>query len=412
MPETNPHNESERHVNKIIGLKVSNFKRLRAVEIRPNGKSVVIGGRNAQGKTSVLDALEAALAGGRAAPVDPVRHGETKARIVVELDGLTVTRRFTPKGSQLEVRGSEGEKLSSPQSVLDRLTGSLTFDPLAFSRQPSKDQAETLRALAGLDLTPIDEALEDAVGNRRVQKQALAQAKASAATHKLEDAPEAPIDVGSLLTVFQDAVKVEDDRREATRRLSEDEDRLSDLRDEAAELQKRIRAREEVLRGLPSPLDLDALKAEVDAAEETNRRVRLNDEARKAREAVSKLEDVVEAAEDKVAELRSERQEAIAAAEFPVEGLAVTEDGVTYNGVIFEQASMAEKIRVSTAVGLAMNPELRVLLVRDGSLLDDEALAEILTAADRDGLQLWVERVGNGEAVGVVIEDGEVADAV
>jgi recombinational DNA repair ATPase RecF len=38
-------------------------KRLRAVTIRPDGSLVQISGRNAQGKTSVLDAIEMALGG-------------------------------------------------------------------------------------------------------------------------------------------------------------------------------------------------------------------------------------------------------------------------------------------------------------------------------------------------------------
>jgi len=52
---------------KIVRLAAANFMRLEAVEIRPEGKAlVVVGGNNAQGKTSVLMAIAAGLAGKKA----------------------------------------------------------------------------------------------------------------------------------------------------------------------------------------------------------------------------------------------------------------------------------------------------------------------------------------------------------
>ncbi|NGZ99665.1 AAA family ATPase [Nocardioides sp. W3-2-3] len=54
------------------------MKRLKAVEITPDGTMQVISGRNAQGKTSVLDAIWLALGGGTAARTTPrpIRDGE------------------------------------------------------------------------------------------------------------------------------------------------------------------------------------------------------------------------------------------------------------------------------------------------------------------------------------------------
>lgn len=47
----------------ILSLEAENVKRLRAVKIEPKGRMVPIGGRNGQGKTSILDAIWWALAG-------------------------------------------------------------------------------------------------------------------------------------------------------------------------------------------------------------------------------------------------------------------------------------------------------------------------------------------------------------
>ena len=45
----------------IVSLEIENVKRLSAVQITPDGSTVVIGGDNAQGKSSVLDANTHAL---------------------------------------------------------------------------------------------------------------------------------------------------------------------------------------------------------------------------------------------------------------------------------------------------------------------------------------------------------------
>ena len=78
---------------KIVELQAENVKRLKAVEITPDGTMQVIGGRNAQGKSSVLDAIWLALGGGKASKETPlpIRDGEDKASVRLDLGDLVVT---------------------------------------------------------------------------------------------------------------------------------------------------------------------------------------------------------------------------------------------------------------------------------------------------------------------------------
>jgi hypothetical protein len=121
-----------------------------------------------------------------------------------------------------------------------------------------------------------------------------------------------------------------------------------------------------------------------------------------AREASERLTSEMEA-------FRVKRREAVAAVKFPVPGLAVTETGaVEFDGVPFDQASQAQQIRTSVGIGLASNPALKVLLIREGSLLDSDGLALVADMAQEHNAQIWVERVGDGDASAVIIEDGHV----
>ena len=48
---------------KIISLAIENVKKIVAILLNPDGSVFVIGGKNAQGKSAVLDAIEYALRG-------------------------------------------------------------------------------------------------------------------------------------------------------------------------------------------------------------------------------------------------------------------------------------------------------------------------------------------------------------
>jgi hypothetical protein len=97
----------------------------------------------------------------------------------------------------------------------------------------------------------------------------------------------------------------------------------------------------------------------------------------------------------------------IAAAKLPIDGISFGEGQVLLNDLPFDQASDAEKLRTSVAIAMAANPKLPVVLIRDGSLLDEDGLRLVAEMADARGAQVWIERVGTG-GVGIVLENGYV----
>jgi DNA repair exonuclease SbcCD ATPase subunit len=425
---------------KIVSLCAENIKKLRAVEIRPDGSLVQITGANGSGKSSVLDAIYMALAGNKAIPSKPVRAGADKARIKLDLGDVVVTRRFTAAGgTSLTVEAADGARYPSPQKMLDDLLGSLTFDPLAFSRMEPRAQLETLRGLVQIDvdIDALDRAnAKDYADRTDINRRAKTLRTQAEAIVVDPDAPAEPVDVSELTAEMQRAGEHNADiatrkanREKAAetitgkRRLAEvDRQRAVELRQQAdeaertaaeyeaqaAELESRIAA----AGPLPAPIDVAELRARIDSAAATNEAVaRRKDRADLERQAAA-AESNAEALTRQIEERTRKRADAIANAKMPVEGLSFGDGEVIYQDLPFAQACSAEQLRVSVAIAMAANPKLRVLRIKDGSLLDESGLQLIAQMAEEHDYQVWMERVDTTGRVGIVMEDGEVVGAV
>lgn len=424
----------------IIKLEASNVKRLRAVTITPQGSAVLIGGRNAQGKSSVLDAIAYALAGKEAIPSEPIRRGEKSASIVLETQDIVVTRKFTAKGSTLEVTNKDGMVFPSPQSVLDKLCSKVAFDPLAFVRlgdTPAgrREQLRQLRDLVGVDTSTLDAERATVFAQRtEVNRQVAAQ---HAVFSALPSTGPAPVDVGELLERMQDmeAANAKADRAARDANKAEEAAVHAEARLAAAvESVKRIEAELGKAKGEveAARVALQAADAAAEAAQVAAKsaprfdltpirnRIRDSDiiNADAAKVARRKIEEqkhdaLVETAERltaRIAKLDADRTALITGAKMPIPGLGFSESEVTLNGIPLSQSSSAEQLRVGLAIAIAANPNMKVMLIRDGSLLDEDSLRLVEESAKAAGAQVWVEMVGRDGQCSVVIEDGAVKE--
>lgn len=157
-----------------------------------------------------------------------------------------------------------------------------------------------------------------------------------------------------------------------------------------------------------TPINTAEVEAKIGTARVSNENTRRWDERERLCQAHAKAKSA-SAALTKAMETRdAEKLAAIAASDLPVEGLGITTECVTLDGLPFEVASDAKQLLVSVAIAAAMNPKLRVIRIRDGSLLDDDNLAMLARYAEEHDLQIWIERVDSSGTVGFVIEDGTV----
>lgn len=409
---------------RIIELVAENVKRLKAVSIRPPADLVVVSGKNGQGKSSVLDSIAYALAGKDVQPPKPVRDGQRRAKVVVDLDEIVVERVWTSDSkSYLKVTPRDGEAVGSPQQVLDQLVGSLSFDPLAFIRMAAREQVAVLKELTGLDFSEADAKRAALYEERTLVGREQKRAEGFLATMTRPDpGPTIPVSVTDLVQTHKRLLAQIEENREARRALQEQTTetenlatRIADMERALADLRQKHAASGEIaatlerqVAGLVDP-DTREVEAQIENAEAINRvvaeRVRYAEAAREVEAAKMKYGVLT----DKIAELDQEKATRIADAKLPVEGLSFDEAGITMNGIPLSQASQAEQLKIALGLGLALNPRIRVVLIKDGSLLDDENLAVVGQMAAEHDAQVWVERVEEGE-VGIVIEDGSVRE--
>lgn len=393
---------------KIIELQAENVKRLKAIEITPDGFVQVIGGRNSQGKSSVLDAIWLALSGKSAsAEIDkPIRHGEDHAFVQLKLGDLIVTRTWKGDSSTLKVEAEGGARYPAPQEMLNKLLGKLAFDPLEFTRLEPKKQREALLAIAHLDIDPKElevkrsEAYDQRTEIKRVINALQGQQNGLG---KVEEAPELLLVVSEMVDTYNTGVAQENRRAVLFEKKEE-------LIEEINQLQYQLSQTVVEMTEMPAALDLPALHDELQAAEETNNKIRRNHQRV---EIAAKLDSALKEHETKssiIQNLENEKKAALAKAEFPVDGLSFTDEGVTLNDIPFNQVSDSEKIRVSLSMGMALNPDIRVIIVRDGSLLDSDNMALISQMAHEKDYQIFIERVGNSDASAIIIEDGLVQE--
>lgn len=424
---------------KIIRLEAENVKRLHFVEITPDGNVIELTGRNGAGKTSVLDSIQWALEGARHIQSQPIRQGANEARIRLDLGDVIVTRRFTKleggdTQTKVVVEQADGARFENPQHLLNSFLDALTFDPLAFARADAKAQFNALRRFVPhVDFDKIEMLNKRDFDLRTTANRKAKEARAAAAQIVVpEGTPAEPIDDAALVAQIDAAGKrnteienLKADRKYRETRAdnlrqqaSECRDRANDLRRRADQELKAAQTYDEqaaIIAGalhqaapIPAPIDTTELKNRIADAKRVNQEV----ERAKTRHAHVETAKLREAEADKLTQAiearNAEKEKAIASATLPVDGLGFGDKCVTLNCLPFDQASDAEQRRASVAIAMAGNPKLRVIRIRDGSLLDTDGMKLIARLADERDMQVWIERVATDGKIGFVIEEGRV----
>jgi len=407
---------------KIISLQSKNVKNLKAIEINPDGNTVMITGKNGAGKSSVLDSILYAFSG-KSIPEEPIRQGEDKAVIKVDCGDFTITRTLSQSGSRLKIEAANG-KINSPQSFLDKIVGKISFDPMEFIQKDEKKQAGILMDLVGIDFESMAEREKELEFIRREKGRVLREKESAYKNSEYHhDAPEESVSLGELYESLNAARKHNEENERAInslslkkegladlcKKISEIEDKLADLKSQEADFENEISDMEMQILGF-EPEETTELESQIADIDSLNRKVIQNQENERLRKEYQAAGAEYQESEKDLTEARESRTEAMRTAKFPIEGLSFGEKKVLFRGLPLKQLSSAEQIKVGLAVSMALNPKMRVLRITDGSLLDQDSLDLIKSMADSEDYQVWIERVEDGDPAAIVIEDGKIKE--
>jgi len=435
-------------MSKLNLFTVDNVKGLKSLSIdfKQHGNLIVLGGDNGAGKSSGLDSVVYLFGGKGVIPEDVLRHGEEKGAIDGVLDdGTHVRRTFTKNGVHVIVENEDGMRFTAPQAVLDKLIqaanggkNALLFDPLSFVNMSSKERMETLKGVLGIDTAKIDEAHATAYEERRDLNRDLKQLQARLAGMTFfNDVPKEEISISSLVEELR--------KREETNRANvQERDKVAVLRDGVKEQQAEVAAtviyidqleeklaeqknilsrQNEALEKLISDgktaakkadaladADTDSIKQQIENASSTNDKIKANTAAIDMQKEIAECEKNLSSVVNKLDRLVAEKKDLISSAKFAIPGLALSEDDITVNGVRFENLASGDQTEISVAMALAMQPELKVVLIHGGSLLDEKHLKNIARMAKESDTTILMEVVGGGPEVDIFLEDGQIAE--
>lgn len=420
---------------KIASLELENVKRIKAVSITPTTDGLtVIGGRNAQGKTSVLDAIAWALGGNSFKPQNPTREGSTTpAKLKIELsNGLIVTRQGT--SGTLKVVDPTGKK--SGQTLLNSFIEQLALNLPKFINSTDKEKAEVLLDLIGVkdQIKALDNQIETLSDQRRPLKtDYLGKRKVAADMPYYADAPEEPISATELIE-RQQAILAKNSQNQAIRQKVVDleaqmklkEQQEADARERVKQIERELTAANnqvsvivdekfQLFNSLKSTKDnaaklVDESTADIEEKlrdiDAINEKVRANQRRADLEAEAETTEETYKAISDQIETVRKQRIALLDSANMPLDDLDVKDGYLVYRGITWSDMSSAEQLQVATAIVRALKPDCGFVLVDKLEQMDTQTLAEFGAWAQSVGLQVIGTRVSTGDECSVVIEDG------
>jgi chromosome segregation ATPase len=462
MATTNKRTAVDDSPKRLTELQVENYKRIVFLDLKLKPGITEISGRNGAGKSSALDAVAVWLDGMKVAPAEPIRQGAERSRIRGRLGEMYVTRTLRKlKGgtvtNEISFQPIDGKPYPATQKMLDDLIGEHRLDPLDFIALDRKGKfaefqafvtgfdfakatrehageyarrtevnrlARDARAAASLISVPsnlpkeapderglIDELqragdqnaeTERRRGNRQRAIETLEQCRAVVAS--------APSQIEVATQAAEQALEQEIARLRAAHvtRLASEVDRITgDMRAAQARIDD-LQAKIEGADPLPEIVDTVAVAKRIEEARQVNAALTKLAERRRHESAAKKWEDESAELSASIEARQTAREKAISEAKLPIAGIEFGDEEILLNGVPFDQASTAQKLRVAMALIVARSPSLRLAWIRDASLLDDESYAEMQRLAAEYDCDILIETVRPIGKDAVVLEDGRL----
>lgn len=414
---------------KVKNIKITDLRNIEFFE-GDLGDWNVIGGNNGSGKSTVIDAIFGAIRGKTYFGSDPfrlVKHDKEKAIINLVLEGkereIIINRTFTqPTDGKsegydtLRIVDTTGAKLG--QTELNKFFSSFTIDPLHIARQKPKDQIEIIKEVAGIDTSEIELKAKEVYEKRTIENRELARLKGElsgyAGVEKVEE-----VSVSDLIAERDQKQKENQEYYDLEIKISgfknSIEENFKDIAEHNEEMkrlegirfqeEKDLKDAEELLKNSDKH-KLEEITENIEKSEEINEKARKYNKKEEITKKYQHQEKVFNDLDTDYRKLLDKREELIKNSNLPDYIDFDKNAGVLVNNIPFSQLNTAEQIKVSIQLGSILTPELKVLHIKDGSLLDKDTLKEIQKISKAHDYQIIMERVGEEKIDTIIMREG------
>ena len=392
---------------KISEFQLENVKRIKAVQCEPTQNGItVIGGKNNQGKTSVLDSIAWALGGDRFRPSQAQREGSViPPYIKIKLsNGIIVERQG--KNSSLKVIDPSGNK--GGQQLLNEFIESFALNLPKFMEANAKEKADILLRIIGVGdkLFELEKEENEIYNSRHAIGQIAAQKQKYADEMAHYDGVPDDLLSASDLIQEQQAILLRNAENKKKR------ERLSELREQKQRLQQALEECEKELKIAElSAAELEdrstaELEENIQKIDEINVKIRSNLDKERAEEEAHRYQEQYNELSVKLENIRSEKKKLLESAALPLPGLSVEDGEITLNGMKWDNMSGSDQLKAATAIIRRLNPKCGFVLVDKLEQMDLDTLCDFGHWLEREGLQVIATRVSTGDECSIVIEDG------
>jgi len=410
---------------KILQIEVSNYRLIKALLLDLNGENLAVAGKTGQGKTTAISLLWEALK----MVGDPVTHGEKKGQIRITLgDGETevfITRSFTAKTAPITIVTSKGKNISA-SAFADWFCG-LGQNPHKIMEMKPKEQAQALleavKLPEGVDLGELEVKRAQAASERLDLKR---DGERDARALGVEPEKAERVDLSELLQQQNDASEANFERTKIIGDISNAESTLEILKAAATQKANELNQLEQAAKQAANAVDdqiesinqmqstLTTLAPAVDMADVqksiqdgtiANTKADQWEAWEKQNQALIKLREEYKAKDNQVKELDQAKKDALAAAEWPLEGLSVEDGTIIFNGSPLQQCGNSEQMLVCGALAAETISQHKLHVVRmDGiESMDPEDFKKLSKIFNDKGIQVLSSRVTRGD-----VDDGEL----
>ena len=418
---------------KVKNLSIRNLRNVKTLDVEFTDSLVKISWNNGAGKSTVVDAIFLAIVWktyiGKGRSIESlINKWESKAEIEITLQDswkkLKISRTIRESWSvALDIWSSEWEKLT--QTDLDKLLSDFTIDPLAFTRMTKKEQYELIKQITGVDTKEIDAQIKNNYDLRTLANRSYKEAKTVLEEMWTVEYVE-PIDTQDIIKQIDEANTKNLEAERAQDLLKQLEDQVWKNNQQIWEIDAQIKSLQDKRNQIElqntelstrienwkskkwDVIDTQPLKDKLNDAQNHNQKVSKFEKYCELKDSVQKLESKAIGLDNEVKSLTEQKENMIKSADLPIAGMVFSEDdGIIVDWIPFDQYSSAQQMIMACKIATSMTPELKVIYIKDWSLLDNNRLQELEEFAAKNEYQVFCERVWE-EVDTIILRDWEI----